>query len=319
MKTLLTALLTAAALVSVTSSQVLAQTVPRVRTTESRFANLKGYAFAPHYQEINGLRMHYVDEGTAVRGTMLLLHGEPTWSFLYRNMIPVFVKAGYRVIAPDMIGFGKSDKVTDPNWYTLDAHVGMLRGLIERLDLRNITVVCQDWGGPYGLVNATEMPDRFSRLVILNTWLHHEGYEYTQALRDWNARSQSVDFSNIGGANWATYSPDDAETLRVAYSAPFEGRETQIGALRWPWMLPFMNPREGGAERQAKAYAALGRWNKPAHVIFGETDEVFNVEWGKKFAAHIPGATFDIIPGAGHMVQEVGAPLAELILKRAGH
>lgn len=318
MKRTLPLLLVSALAVAVAPVPLSGQAVPRVRTAEARFANLKGYSFAPHYAEINGLRMHYVDEGTPSRGTMLLLHGEPTWSFLYRNMIPVLVEAGYRVIAPDMIGFGKSDKVTDPAWYTLDAHVAMLRGLIERLDLRDITLVCQDWGGPYGLVNATEMPDRFSRLVILNTWLHHEGYQYTQAIRDWNARSQSVDFSQLGAAPWASNSPDDPETLRAGYQAPFDRREAQVGALRWPWMLPFMNPREGGAARQANAYAALARWNKPAHVIFGETDQIFNVEWGKQFAAHIPGATFDIIPGAGHMVQEVGAPLAELILRRAG-
>ena len=147
------------------------QQVPRHRTPDARFATLKNFPFAPHYAEINGLRMHYLDEGSGTAGTMLLLHGEPTWSFLYRNLIPTFTAAGYRIIAPDMIGFGRSDKVTDESWYTLDAHVGMLRGLIERLDLRNVTLVCQDWGGPIGLVNATEMPERFSRLVILNTWL----------------------------------------------------------------------------------------------------------------------------------------------------
>lgn len=298
------------------STALFGQQVPRIRTAEERFANLKGYPFAPHYAEVNGLRMHYVDEGAATTGTMLLLHGEPTWSFLYRNMIPVFTTAGYRVIAPDMIGFGKSDKVTDETWYTLDAHVGMLRGLIERLDLRNVTIVVQDWGGPYGLVNATDMPERFARLVILNTWLHHEGYEYTQALRDWNARSQKVDFTRMGAGAWAAYSTDAPDVLRAGFQAPFDRPETQTGAFRWPWMLPFMNPKEGGADRQAKAYAALATWKKPAHVIFGETDQVFNVAWGKKFAAHIPGATFDVIPKAGHMVQETGAPLAELILRR---
>lgn len=310
------ALLIGVVSIAVAPGALSAQAVPRVRTAESRFAAVKGYPFAPHYAEINGLRLHYVDEGVASRGTMLLLHGEPTWSFLYRNLIPVFVKAGYRVVAPDMIGFGKSDKVTDPLWYTLDAHVGMLRGLIEHLDLRSVTLVAQDWGGPYGLINAIDMPDRFARLVILNTWLHHEGYHYTQAIHDWNARSQSINFAQFPAGNFAAYSPDDAETLRVAYQAPFDRPEAQVGALRWPWMLPFMNPREGGAERQAKAYAALARWNKPAHVIFGETDQIFNVEWGQQFAAHISGATFDIIRGAGHMVQEVGAPLADLILQR---
>ncbi len=299
-------------------SPVSAQTVPRIRTPDARFENLKGYPYAPHYVEVDGLRMHYVDEGRATRGTFLLLHGEPSWSYLYRNVIPVLTRAGYRAIAPDMIGFGKSDKVTDENWYTIEAHVRQLRGFIEALDLRDVTLVVQDWGGPYGLINATDMPDRFARLVILNTWLHHEGYQYTQALRDWNARSQAVDFSKINGGAWAARSPDPVETLSAAYSAPFHSPESQVGARRWPWMLPFKNPIEGGAERQARAYAALASWKKPAHVIFGDQDQVFNIEWGRQFAAHIPGATFDVIPGAGHMVQEVGAPLAELILARIG-
>ena len=291
--------------------------VPRVRTTETRFENLKGYPFAPNYLEIEGLRVHFLDEGTATNGTMLLLHGEPTWSFLYRNLIPVFVKAGYRVIAPDMIGFGRSDKVTDENWYVLDAHISILRGLIEGLDLTKTTMVAQDWGGPYGLINAMDMPQRFARLIILNTWLHHEAYAYTDALKHWNLMSQrpELDFANMGSLPFGP-SPDSEEVVTAGYRAPFEGPETQVGARRWPWMLPFMNPVEGGAVRQAKAFAALAKWDKPAHVMFGELDQVFNVDWGAKFAAHIPGATYDVIKGSAHMVQESGAPLAELILKR---
>jgi pimeloyl-ACP methyl ester carboxylesterase len=262
--------------------------------------------------------MHYLDEGEPRQGTMLLLHGEPSWSFLYRNLIPVFTAAGYRANAPDMIGFGRSDKVTKPEWYTLDAHVSMLRGLIELLDLRSVTLVCQDWGGPIGLVNAVDMPERFSRLVILNTWLHRPDFPYTPALKAWNERSQSVDFSRMGAGPWIIGSPDDPETLQAGYSAPFpiDMPEAQTGAFRWPWMLPFVNPVEGGAERQARAYAELANWPKPAHVFFGELDLVFPPSWGEEFARHIPGATFDVIPGAGHMVQEVGAPLAELILTR---
>lgn len=290
------------------------QAPPLHRTPEARFANLQGYPFAPNYAEFDGLRMHYLDEGSGVAGVMLLLHGEPTWSFLYRNLIPTFTAAGYRIIAPDMIGFGRSDKVTDEAWYTLDAHVAMLRRLIEQLDLQETTLVCQDWGGPIGLINATDMPERFRRLIILNTWLHHEGYAYTDALRAWNQMAPQVDFAQMGGAPFAG-GPDSLEVIRAGYGAPFEGKETQAGARRWPWMLPFMNPVEGGAARQAKAYAALATWGSPAHVIFGDSDAVFSVDWGKAFAAHIPGATFDSIAG-GHMVQEVGRPLAELILRR---
>lgn len=295
-----------------------AQQVPRVRTPEERFAGLKGYPFAPHYVEVNGLRMHYVDEGQATKGTFLLLHGEPSWSYLYRNIIPELVKAGYRAIAPDMIGFGKSDKVTEPTWYTLDAHSGMLRGLIERLNLQNVTIVVQDWAGPVGLVTVVDIPQRIDRLFILNTWLHHAEYKTTQALRDWNQRAPAVDFSELSGRPWVLKSPDSLETLTAAYRAPFPPGhpEMQVGAHRWPWMLPFMNPKEGGAARTSAAYATLARWTKPAHVIFGDQDAIFTVEWGKEFAAHIPGATFDVIEGAGHMVQETGAPLAQLMLRR---
>lgn len=294
--------------------------VPRARTPEERFENIKGYPFAPHYAEINTLRVHYVDEGKADKGTFLLLHGEPSWSYLYRNLIPVFTKAGYRVIAPDMIGFGKSDKVTEPTWYTLEAHVGIVRGLVEKLNLRNVTIVVQDWGGPIGLVAATDTPDRFSRLIILNTWLDHPGYNTTQALRDWNRRSVATDFSKMGAGPWAQNSPDEPATLAQAYGAPFppDRPELQVGAHRWPWMLPFVNPVEGGAARTAAAYASLASWKKPAHVIFGAKDMIFTVDWGKEFAAHIPGATFDVIAEGSHMVQETGAPLAELILKRIG-
>lgn len=293
-----------------------AQMVPRHRPPDARFANLAGYPFAPHYVEINGLRMHYLDEGLGRLGTMLLLHGEPTWSFLYRKMIPPLTADGFRIIAPDMIGFGKSDKVTDESWYTLDAHVTMVRGLIDRLDLRSVTLVCHDWGGPVGLINVTNMPDRFVRLVILNSWLHHDGYEYTEALRAWSTRGPSaVDFSQLGTTPFSG-STDPPALVTAGYRAPFEGRETQSGARRWPWMLPFAHPVEGGAAAQARAFAALARWPKPAHVIFGDRDAMFTAEWGRRFAAHIPGATFDIVPGAGHMVQEVGVPLVALILKR---
>ena len=277
------------------------------RTPDERFANLDGFPFEPHYIEIDGLRVHYVDEGPGRAGTMLLLHGEPTWSYLYRGLIPVFTAAGYRVVAPDMIGFGRSDKVIDREWYTADRHVEMLQELVTRLDLRNITVVVQDWSGPNGLITATELPDRFDRLIILNTWLHHDGYEYTQALRGWNVRSQSLDFQNFSGGGQLT---------QPAYGAPFDSQDATAGAYRWPWMLPFAEPEAGAANRQAAAWNALASWNKPAHVIFGDQDPIFTVDWGRKFAAHIPGATFDTVEGAGHFVQETGAPLAELILRR---
>ena len=276
------------------------------RTSDARFENLDAYPWQPNYMYIDGLRVHYLDEGQGPAGVMLLLHGEPSWSFLYRNMIPTFLESGYRIIAPDMIGFGKSDKVIDLEWYTVDSHVAILQELITKLDLNNITVFVQDWGGPNGLITATEMPDRFERLIVMNTWLHHEEYEYTDALRGWNVRSQSRDFTQFV----LPPIPDPA------YRAPFDSQQATAGALRWPWMLPFAQPEEGAAQRQERAFNALANWNEPAHFFFGDQDQVFTVDWGRKFSAHVPGSTFDVIEGASHFVQETGEPLAKLIMQR---
>jgi haloalkane dehalogenase len=272
-----------------TAHNVTAQDVlPGVhRTPEARFADIKDFPFKTHYINIDGLRMAYVDEGTGKNGTFLLLHGEPVWSYMYRGAIPGLAAAGYRVIAPDNIGFGRSDKVIDDEWYTLDNHVQSLKRLITKLDLRNTTIVVNDWGGPNGLIVATEMPDRFSRLIILNTWLHFDGYTYTKALRDWNERSQSMDFTKFF-------------LFPSAVRAPFDSPDAVAGALRWPWMLPFAEPEAGNAVRQEAAWNNLASWNKPAHVIFGDSDRVFTEEWGRQFAAHIPGATFTSVKGEGH-------------------
>lgn len=257
------------------------------RTPEARFADITDFPFKTHYVDIDGLRMAYIDEGTGTNGTFLLLHGEPVWSYMYRGAIPGLAAAGYRVIAPDNIGFGRSDKVIDAEWYTLDNHVRTLKRLVTKLDLRNISIVVNDWGGPNGLIVATEMPDRFSRLIILNTWLHHDGYDYTDSLRDWHRRSQSMDFTKFF-------------LLPPAVRAPFDGPDATAGALRWPWMLPFAEPEAGNAVRQQSAWKNLASWDKPAHVIFGDSDLVFTEQWGRQFASHIPGATFTSIQGEGH-------------------
>src|SRR6056300_202656 len=156
------------------------------RTPESNFDKLNDYEFEPHYHEWGDLRMHYLDEGPKDGPVMLLVHGMPTWSYLYRDFIPKLSSAGFRCVVPDHFGFGKSDKPIDPYWYSIARHTEVLTSLITALDLRDITLVCQDWGGPIGLAQAATMPDRFSRLAIMNTWLHHPEFHYSEAIKRWN-------------------------------------------------------------------------------------------------------------------------------------
>lgn len=283
-----------------------------VRTPDERFEALTDWPFEPHYLDVDGLRMHYVDEGPADAEPFLLTHGEPTWSYLYRHWIPRLVNAGYRVIAPDHIGFGRSDKVIDDDWYVIERHVEMQRALIESLDLRRINLFCQDWGGPISLRNACDQPDRYARLFIGNTWLHHEGYEYTDAIRDW--RQMATDPERLGGdmptgfiLTMGVRRPGhDKELLQAGYDAPYTGVESKAGARRFPWCIPFGQPEAGGAVWQQRCFEQLQHWDGPVHFVWGDVDLVFTWEWAQQWAAMIPGATLDAIDGAGHFVQEDG-------------
>ena len=297
-----------------------------IRTPDSAFEGLPDFHFQPHYLEWDGLRTHYLDEGPRDGPVALLLHGEPTWSYLYRRMIPPLVAAGFRCIAPDHIGFGRSDKVVDDQWYVIDRHVDRLAGLIERLDLKDVTVFVQDWGGPIGLINAAETPERFARLVILNTWLHHEGYEYSPAIQLWRA--------SITNPLWLAWlegnipvgaivrralavTPADPEAIKSAYEAPFpEGARAKAGTRRFPWCIPMAEPEAGAAMRQTAAFEALKDWHKPAHVIFGTQDPIFTAHWGERWASLIPGATFETVHG-GHFVQEDAGE--EIVARVLGH
>ncbi|MCP5114681.1 MAG: alpha/beta fold hydrolase [bacterium] len=289
------------------------------RTPDSRFAGLPDYPFAPHYHQWDRLRMHYVDEGGGK--PILLLHGEPTWSYLYRRMIPPLVEAGYRAIAPDFIGFGKSDKVTDDSWYVAERHVESIRSLIETLDLGEITVVVQDWGGPIGLRQAVDMPGRFERLVILNTWLHHAGAAYTGGIEQWREFVLSRPDLPCGKAVARSLRTEghDLQAVQDAYDAPFPDQASKAGARRFPWFLPQYQPEEGNAADQERCWAALRSWTKPAHVIFSDSDVVFTADLAKQWAKHIPRATLDFIEGPGHFLQEErGAEIAACMLRRFG-
>lgn len=323
-----------------------AQGVPFLRTPDAHFSDLPGYGFAPHYLEFEGLRLHYIDEGPRDGPVALLMHGMPTWSFLNRKIMARLIKAGYRCIAADHIGFGRSDKVIADDWYSIARHIAAHKRLIETLDLTGITLFCQDWGGPISLAQVVRAPERFAHLVIMNTWLHHEAYSYTPALRRWNAQwhpdglfgTNVPDRISLG---WfmmvasghmparALYAMVEGQAppvlalehdaVRRAYDAPFEGLgyEGHAGPRRFPLSLPFDNPLGGNAEGQAKDFAALLGWQKPIHFIWGGADDVFTEAWGRDWASHYPQARFDLVPEAGHFLQEThGELIADLFLSQ---
>ncbi len=265
-----------------------------LRTPKERFEGLDDYPFAPHYHEWEGLRMHYVDEGSGP--PVLLMHGQPNWSYLYRRFIPPLVEAGYRCVAADYIGFGKSDKVDEDDWYVIERHCQSIGSLIEALDLTDVRIAVHDWGGPIGLRQVADMPERFSRLFIFNTWLHHIDMRYTDAIRGY--RDRSVQYEPGSGDI-----PTGGQGQMAGWLAPFPDARYKAGPRRFPWLHPYAQPVEGNAADQDRCFQALKSWEKPAHVIFGEQDRVFPPEWGREWASLFPNGTFDTVD-AGHFIQE---------------
>ena len=317
-----------------------------LRTPDSNFSELQNFPYAPNYFDIDGVRMHYVDEGPKDAPVALLMHGMPTWSYLYRNMIPQLRAAGYRCVAPDHIGFGRSDKVTDPDWYNIARHTANITRLVTHLGLNNITLFVQDWGGPTGLAQYATMPERFSRLVIMNTWLHHAEYEYSPGIQNWITQNLpgGIFRDNVPSkTNWGTLmaissgrisaadslyvelgggTPDynsDAAKVKYAYDAPFAGLgdEAVTGPRRFPLSIPFHDPMSGNAVEQEKHFAIVNSTTLPVHFIWGDADNVFTIEWGKKWHSLIPGSTFDVMEGAGHFLQDSHGPqIVEAFLSR---
>ena len=314
-----------------------------IRTPDNNFADLPGYAYQPNYHGWQDLRMHYLDEGPKNSPVMLLLHGMPTWSYLYRDMIPALTAAGYRCIAPDHMGFGRSDKPTDIHWYTIARHTEILTSLITTLDLQDITLVCQDWGGPTGLAQAAIMPERFRRLVIMNTWLHHPEYQYTAAIRNWNASwhegglfhrekpdiglllvlsaglaGPEVIFPALGEGRDPGLTGAAAELYR-GFSAPFRDQDDSAynGLRRFPLSIPLDSYDNGNAAAQTHHYRTLLAQRPPTHFIWGCADDVFDESWGRQWAKQM-NASFDAIPEAGHFLQNTHpARIVELILSRS--
>jgi haloalkane dehalogenase len=294
------------------------------RTPDERFDGLPGYDFPPHYLDWNGMRVHHLDEGPIDGPVMLLMHGEPTWSYLYRDWIKPLVAAGFRVIAPDHVGFGRSDKPTDDEFYVIERHCERIRHLIETLDLRNITIVVQDWGGPTGLRQVCDMPERFARVMILNTWLHHKGFEYSEGIHFWRQAALDPNFLGgdmpVGAIVTGTMRRDghDLRAMAAGYEAPFDGLASKAGPRRFPYCIPFGDPVAGNAADQQRCFDALPTLGLPVHIAFGDDDPVFTWEWAEQWHALLPGSTLDRITGAGHFVQDDAAEdCIEFVLRYA--
>lgn len=314
-----------------------------VRTDEARFEDLPDFDFEPRYAEVRApapasehlstLRMHYLDEGPRDAPVVLMTHGEPTWSYLYRKLMPVFVDAGLRAIAPDHIGFGRSDKLTQPAHYSFEGHIDRLEELVLERDLREITLVCQDWGGPIGMGVLARHPERFARVVAANTMLHttepelagrivvanHSTGETDQTvaafLLDWIMHShRAVEFDaspSVGGATARGITPEVA----AAYDAPFPGPWHKAGMRQLPLLIPVTRNDPGSAINRS-IWEALSRFERPFLTLFGDSDPSTR-GWEEIFQERVPGARGEphqLLENAGHFWQEdCGAEAARII------
>jgi haloalkane dehalogenase len=287
-----------------------------LRTPDDRFRNLPDYNFAPHYVEISGLRVHYVDEGPRHADPVLLLHGEPSWCFLYRKMIPVITAAGYRAVAPDFIGFGRSDKLARRQDYSYQFHVDVLVSFLEVTDLRNITLVCQDWGGLIGLRVAAEHSARIARIVAANTGLPTGDHPMTEAFMRWRAYSQSVPVFHAGGIVKGACVKDLSAEVIAAYDAPFPDESYKAGARAFPVLVP-VSPDDSASEPNRRAWQVLMKWTKPFLTAFSDGDPVTR-GGDRVFQTKVPGAQglpHATVTGAGHFLQEdKGEELAAIVV-----
>ena len=271
------------------------------RTPDERFADLPGYAYEPHYVEVDGLRLHHLDEGAGP--PVLCFHGEPSWSYLYRHMLDRLIDGGHRVVCPDLAGFGRSDKPTDQGWYTYDRHVEVVAAHLDQLDLEDVTVVVQDWGGPIGLRWAVAHADRVARLVVLNTGLFTG--RVSKGFMAWREFAERTPDLPIGMIIQGATTTDLPPEVVAAYEAPFPKPESKAGAQRFPLLVPLTDEDAGAAEMRA-VREALRDWDKPTLVAFSDSDPVFPFpRAGEQFTQLIPTAGEQVrIEGAAHFLQE---------------
>lgn len=293
-----------------------------LRTPDDRFANLPDFPFEPHYVEIPAgeggtLRVHYLDEGSSEADPVLLMHGEPSWSFLYRKMIPILVGAGFRALAPDLVGFGRSDKPAKRADYTYQRHVDWMSRVLERLDLRHITLVGQDWGGLIGLRLAAEHEARFDRLVVANSGLPTGDHQMPDAFLQWQQFSQQVPVFPVGRVVNGGCLTDLSPEVVAAYEAPFPDESYKEGARIFPALVP-TTPDDPAAPANRRAWEVLGRWQKPVLTAFSDSDPITG-GGDRVFHKLVPGAQgqpHTTIQGAGHFLQEdKGEDLAQVVVK----
>ena len=294
-----------------------------LRTPEERFAELPDFPFEPRYAEdlpgYDGLRMHYVDEGPTDAGQVFLcLHGEPTWSYLYRKMIPVFTAAGHRAVAPDLFGFGRSDKPAEDEVYTFDFHRDAVIAFIERLDLTGITLVCQDWGGLIGLTLPMDLPGRFSRLLVMNTALGTGEFPLSEgflAWREWSRQHPDMNVGRLISLTCPHLSPGEI----AAYDAPFPDVRHKAGVRRFPDIVPDAIDAPGAeTSRRARDWLRT-EWSGATFMAIGMTDPVLGPMVMQFLRAVIRGCPepYEVAEG-GHFVQEWGEEIARKALEAFG-
>jgi haloalkane dehalogenase len=284
-----------------------------VRAPDNFLSRLPEFPFKARYRKFEGLRLAHIDEGKGP--PVLFIHGEPTWSFLWRKVIGPVRDAGYRCIAPDLPGFGRSDKPIDPDWYTYDRHTAAVATLLAELKLQDATIVVHDWGGPIGLRVAVEHPDRIGRMVILDTGLftgHQKMTDAWLAFRELAQRSEDLPVSFLIRAGCRTA---PAANVVAAYEAPFPNPASKAGARAFPLILP-TSPRMDGAVTGQRVLSALSSDPRPKLIIWGERDTILPLEAGWRFARAIGAEVDHVIKGVGHYLQEdAGHQVGRLIVR----
>ncbi len=287
-----------------------------LRTPDQRFQNLPDYEFEPHYVDVDEMRMHYVDEGPADAPPILLMHGEPSWSYLYRHMIPPIASAGLRAIAPDLIGFGKSDKPAAQSNYSYEIHVAWMLQFLEKLNLRNITLVCQDWVSLIGLRLAAENEERFDRIILANGGLPTGDQVMPTIFRIWRAFARFSPWFPIGrivqSGTVSSLPPD----VIAAYDAPFPNSTYKAGARAFPKLVP-TTPDDPATSANRAAWEIFSKWQKPLLTAFSNRDPITRGA-DQAFLELVPGAKnqpHTTIRNAGHFLQEDKGPeLAKVVI-----